>query len=110
MIALQVADHTLAFGFPEDLDGQLVQPLEVGDVLPALGQVLFEPAGQLHGPLRSDPRADERASHQALRVRLLVASERQRIAVAALRHQATASAAGVIAASASPRMSTSRSG
>src|SRR5262249_27115291 len=70
----------------EGLDRELLYPFELERLLPALDEVLVDPARELVGADARHTHGDERAGHQALRVRLLLGPERERLDVPALVH------------------------
>src|SRR5205823_4958653 len=73
----------------------LAHPVEVDRALGALRQVLVEPARELVGTQRRHARRDQRARHQALRVREPVSPERERFDMARLSHRAAVPAIAV---------------
>ena len=74
----------------------------------ALGEVELDPPRELVRALDRDAGRDQRARHQALRVRQPVVAERQRLAVPALRHASTGTSAS--SSSSSPGATTSLRG
>ena len=97
--ALVLAQHVL---------GKLLQALEVYGGLAALLEIRLDAKGELPRANRGQPRADERAGEEALRVReVTLAAQRQVVESPRLCHAGTRSAT---AASASATSSESRSG
>src|SRR5579884_1922835 len=85
----QPADGLDALGLAEHLAREHLEPLERDRPLACLGEVELDPARELVGLVGRHPGGDQRARHQALRIRELGVAERQRVAVARLRAHGT---------------------